>query len=55
MDKVLACRIPNTNKTVRITIDETLGEGASVFADRAITDMNSAAFRQWVRIGTKVK
>ncbi len=55
MDKVLAYRNPNTNKNVLITIDETLGEGASVFADRAITDMNSAAFRQWVRIGMKTK
>lgn len=55
MDKVMAYRNPNTNKNVIMTIDETLGDGASVFADRAITDMNSAAFRQWVRIGIKAK
>ncbi len=55
MDRVLAYRNPNTNKNVIMTIDETLGDGASVFADRAITDMNSAAFRQWVRIGMKAK
>ena len=55
IDKVLAYINPNTNKNALITIEETLGEEASVFADRAITDMNSAAFRQWVRIGIKTK
>ena len=55
MDKVMAYKNPNTNKNVIMTIDETLGDGASVFADRAITDMNSAAFRQLVRIGMKAK
>ena len=55
MDKVLTFRNPTTNKNVLNTIDETMGEGASIFADRAITDMNSAAFRQWVRMGLKTR
>lgn len=55
IDRVLTYTNNVTGESVLKTIDEVFGNGAHIFADRAITNFSSSEFRYWVKFGMKVE